>query len=364
MRIIEAVSQLGRNGAIVYARQIIPMLQARGHDVWLAAPPDSWIAAELAGQVPRVPTTFARWPLGELDRMAAFCRQEKIDLVHSHLTRAANFCALLRVRHGIASVAHAHSNHAQPHWYFHNLIIAASAATLRQHQRRLAARWPQGAVLHNFVDAKKFAPHAEASSYDPLRAAFGIAREAPVVLQVGAIDPRKGQQITLQAAARLRRDWPSARFVFIGPDGGGLAHGPALRGSALATELKAVVHWSGAREDVAQLLPWATVAVLPSLDEPFTLAGLEAMACGVPLVASNVGGFPEMIEDGVSGVLVPPGDDAALAQAVGELLADPERRAALGAAARARVLAEFAPEPHLARLEKLLAGVARRGQRA
>jgi glycosyltransferase involved in cell wall biosynthesis len=364
MRILEAASQTGRNGAMIYARRIIPLLRARGHEVWLAARPDSWIAQETAGEATLIATDFSRWPLTELRRVGEICRRERIEVTHSHLTRAAGFCALLRVLHGVPSVAHAHSHQFQLHWYFQKLVVAVSRETLRRHRRWGAALGQRGRVLHNFVDTEKFAPVSSATvtgggGIDPLRAACGIPADAPVVLQLGELNPRKGQLDALAAAARVRRAHPAARLVFVGAERCQEDYRRALRDAVARDRLEPAVTWLGPREDVAQLLPHATVAILPSRQESFALAGLEAMACGVPLVASNVGGFPEMVADNVTGLLVPSQNVAALADAIGALLDDPARRATLGVAARVRVVAEFSPGPHMARLEALLAEGAR-----
>ena len=362
MRILEAVSQIGRNGASIFARQLIPRLQARGHEVWLAAAPDSWIAQETAGQVRLVATDFARWPLAELRRVAEFCRAERIDVVHSHLTRAANFCALLRWLHDVPSVAHAHSSHFQPHWYCHDLMVAVSPQTLQRHRWRLAGLGSRGRVLPNFVDTERFAPARPGGGGDPLRIRLGLPADAPVVVQVGEISERKGQLTTLEAAARVRAACPGVRFVFLGIERSPPPYLAALQAVVARDRLAEAVVWAGRREDVAELLPWATVAVLPSLDEPFSLAGLEAMACGRPLIASNVGGFPEMVTAGVTGLLVPPRDATALAEALIGLLREPAKADAMGAAGRARALAEFGPETFMVRLEALLAEGAKRGR--
>lgn len=364
MRILEMVSQYERNGAMIYARRIIPLLRARGHEVWLAARPDSWIARETAGEATLVATDFSRWPLAEPRRVVEFCRRERIAVVHSHLTRAHNFSLWLRALGGPPGVAHSHSHHFQPHWYFHRLVVAVSHGNLRRLRARLAALGRRGRVLHNFVDTEQFSPRASlqpvSGGADPLRAAFGIPVNAPVIAQVAEINPRKGQLCALRAAARVRRARADAQFVFIGAERCAPVYLAALRAETERSGLAGAIHWAGRREDVAELLPHATAAMLPSLDEPFSLAGLEAMACGVPLVASRVGGFPEMVEDGVSGALVPPENDAALAEALLKLLNDRVRCATAGAAARAKVVAEFSPGPHIVQLEALLAETATR----
>ncbi len=96
-----------------------------------------------------------------------------------------------------------------------------------------------------------------------------------------------------------------------------------------------------AKPEVIQILSHATVFACPSLYEPLGIVNLEAMACGTAVVGSAVGGIPEVVADGQTGLLVPPGDPGALAAALNALVADPERAAALGRAGRARAVAEF-----------------------
>jgi glycosyltransferase involved in cell wall biosynthesis len=173
MRVLVAASSKGSNGALVYAKRVIPMLQEAGHDVWLAAEPGSWIERRKAGQVPIFPTNFRRLPLDEIDRVAAFCRRERIDLVHSHLTRSSNFAAVMRQFHGIRSVAHLHSAQLRLHTGFHDQLIAVSEAVARR-QALLPWNWTMPiSVLHNCVDGERFRP-APVGSPDRLRAAHRL----------------------------------------------------------------------------------------------------------------------------------------------------------------------------------------------
>ena len=331
MRVLVAASNYLPNGAVVYAKRIIPLLQAAGHDVWLAAAPGSWIENALAGRVPLFATDFRRWPLDEIDRAAAFCRRERIDLIHSHLTRASNFAAMLRMRHGVTSVAHLHANHPQLHVGFHDLLIAVSEST-HAHHRRYPTGWGATIVhLPNFVDAAEYAP---ATGPDALRAALGVEAGRPVFLLVGALCHRKGQDVAAQAIGRLRRRHPSALLALVGD---GRLPADAPRDGVI--EL-------GRREDVARLMPHATAVLVPSRDDPFPLVALEALACGVPVVASAVGGLPEALA-GADGLLVPAGDASALAAALARLLDEPGLRDLIGAQARRVALARYAPGSHI-----------------
>jgi glycosyltransferase involved in cell wall biosynthesis len=334
MRVLIASSNRGVNGAAVYARRVLSLLRAAGHDAALACEEDSWVGRDLPADVPVLRTDFRRWPFDECDRVAAWCRREGVALIHSHLTRSGNFAALLRQRHGLRSVAHLHANHPQLHTGFHDLLVAVSDDVARRH-RLLPWNWMTEVVtLPNFVDADDFRP-ASAGSPDPLRAALGLAADVPVIAVVGLISLRKGQDLAVRAFAELRRKRPDAVLAVIG--GGVLPAGLPLDGVRLL----------GHREDVARLLPHASAVVVPSREEPFGLAAIEAMACEVPVLAFAVGGLAEVIGGG-AGVAVPPGDCAALAAAMNGLLSDEAARREQARAGRASVLARYGKEAHLA----------------
>jgi glycosyltransferase involved in cell wall biosynthesis len=336
MRVLVASSHRGVNGAAVYTRRILLLLRAAGHDAALACEPESWVGRDLPADVPVLRTDFRRWPFDEADRVAAWCRQEGVGLIHSHLTRSGNFAALLRQRHGLRSVAHLHANHPQLHTGFHDLLVAVSADVARRH-RLLPWNWTTEVVtLPNFVDADDFRP-ASVGAPDPLRAALGVAADVPVVAVVGLISHRKGQDLAVRAFAELRRTRPDAVLAVIG--GGELPSGLPHEGVRLL----------GHREDVARLLPHASVVVVPSREEPFGLAAIEAMACEVPVVAFAVGGLAEVIGGG-AGIAVPPGDCAAMAAAVSGLLADEAARGEQARSGRASALARYRKEAHLAAL--------------
>ena len=341
MRILVASSNRGTNGAVVYAKRLIPMLRSAGHDVWLAAEPGSWLDQKTAGQVTLVPTDFRRFPLDEVDRVARFCRREHIDLVHSHLTRSSNFAAVLRQFHGIRSVAHLHASQPRLHTGFHDQLVAVSEDVARRHAR-FPWNWTAPiTVLTNCVDAGRYRP-AEPGALDPLRAALGVGPDTPVVVVVGLICDRKGQDLGVRAFAALRRLYPGAVLAVVG--GGEFPSGLPMEG----------VRRLGFRDDVHALLPHASAVIVPSREEPFGLAAIEAMACEVPVVAFAVGGLSEVVSGG-AGVAVRPGDFAAMGAALAALLADPSSARKQAEAGRRAVLARYAPTAHVERLGAIYA---------
>lgn len=162
------------------------------------------------------------------------------------------------------------------------------------------------------------------------------------VLFVGREFGRKGGPILLDAFARLRRRVPRARLLVAGPRAAPpLPEGAFHLGPVELDELPA-------------LLSQATVFAMPTLREPFGLAFLDAMACGVPCVGTGLEAVPEIVADGETGLLVPPGDAVELAAALERLLADPRRARAMGARGRARVAARFLWSHVAERLDRAL----------
>ena len=167
--------------------------------------------------------------------------------------------------------------------------------------------------------------------------AIWLPKGAPIVGNVAALAPHKGQRHLVAAAARVIREVPDARFLIVG-DG-------ELR-DALERQIKDLglerhVFLTGFREDVLGLMKSFDLFAMSSVTEGLGSAMLEAMACHKAVAGTLAGGIPEAVVDGVTGLLVPPADDAALAKAIVTLLKDPARRVAMGEAGRQRVIDEF-----------------------
>ncbi len=167
-------------------------------------------------------------------------------------------------------------------------------------------------------------------------------RRDSIILYTGRLAVVKGTVPLLQAIPQVHGEHPRARFVLAGPCQ--MSEGPGHWGLERSSEVGGrPVAWLG-HVPWPKLVDWyrrASVFVMPSYYETFGISCLEAMAFGLPVVATRAGGLPEVVEDGVTGLLVPPGDPQALADAIRRLLADPELRRRMGQAGRERVVAEF-----------------------
>lgn len=183
---------------------------------------------------------------------------------------------------------------------------------------------------------------------------LGIGKDDKMLALVGQITPWKGQEEAIRALASVREKHPTAVLLLVG-EAKFVARATRYDNRAYLRRLHELtahlglgeaVRFLGEREDVPDILRACDVALLPSWDEPFGRAAVEAMAMGAPVVATAVGGPAEVITDGVDGKLVQPRDPATLATAVDGLLSDPQRRQALGAAARKTVEERFGRDRH------------------
>lgn len=169
---------------------------------------------------------------------------------------------------------------------------------------------------------------------------FWLPKGAPIVGNVAALAGHKGQRHLIAAAARVVREVPDARFLILGE--GELRD--ALERQVKDLALHRHVFLPGFRDDVLGLMKSFDLFAMSSVTEGLGSAMLEAMACRLAIVGSRAGGIPEAVADGVTGLLVPPADDAALAAAIVTLLKDAVKRKAMGEAGRQRVVGEFSIE--------------------
>jgi glycosyltransferase involved in cell wall biosynthesis len=185
--------------------------------------------------------------------------------------------------------------------------------------------------------------------YDP-EAAGAASADRPVRLVfVGRVAPVKGLRVLLEAFGAARAQGADLHLTIVG-DGEDRAHLERL-----AAPFGAAVHFAGyqSQQGVAEAMAAADIFVLPSFAEGVPVVLMEAMASGKPVISSLVAGIPELVEDGVSGYLVPPGDAQTLTARIVQLAADPDRRAAMGQAGRAKVVAEFDIRVEAARIARL-----------
>lgn len=212
-----------------------------------------------------------------------------------------------------------------------DVVITVSQAQRRTYER-IGVPGPLMTTVPNGIRGRQGSPGRLAA-----RAALGLHPDQPVVLTVGRLTVMKGQRYLVDAVPQLAARFPDVAVVLLGQ--GHLQDQLAAQAAALGvTDL---VHLAGHCSDARMLLDAADVFVLPSRHEGMPLAALEAMDAGLPVVATDVIGTSEVVDDGRTGLLVPPKDPAALATALGTLLADPDLRRRFGEAGRRRYVEHF-----------------------
>ena len=289
--------------------------------------------------------------------LAAWLRREEIDLVHSHMYRAE----VVGVRAAVAAgtpviMATVHSSRVRSAADV-SLLASLTPAMDRliipsdSIQRKVVAEGRIGArfaVIPNGVDLSRFASPAPRCE---LRRDFSMPSDASLLGVVARLEPEKGHRFLLEAMPAILRGAPDTWLTIVG-EGSSLG---ALREQAAALGVDERVVFTGRREDVSALTADLTVAVLPSLREAQGISILEAMARRVPVVASAVGGIPEVITSGVDGLLVPPRDPEALAEAILRLLRDEVLRRRIGETGFATVRDRFSIDAQVRRIEAVYA---------
>lgn len=284
---------------------------------------------------------------GQLARLAWFLRRRRVDVLHAHNLgplvlggAAARLLGPLRPRvvyseHNQVYSADARTLRRFPRYLrLADAIVAVSGdlrGTLERHEAPRPIR-----VIHNGIDVARFAAVDGAA----LRGELGVSPGDFLFGTTVVLSEQKGLGYLLEAALRVRAADPTVRFVIAGD-------GPsrrALEQRAASLGLGDTVRFLGYRSDVPRVLSTVDAYVLPSLWEGLPLALLEAMACGKPIVATRVGGNPEVVSDGENGFLVPPRDPEALAGALLRLRADPACRERMARANVAKARERFSVE--------------------
>jgi glycosyltransferase involved in cell wall biosynthesis len=303
----------------------------------------------------RGPTHLRPWRT-----LTKFMRDWEVDVVHAHKAGSSFWAALLAPGAGApAVIAHEHG------WSFEERALsqfvdrhfvarradALVAVTDADRARMIAAGLPADKVrvIHNGI---RMPPPPDPNR--DVRRELGIEAGRPLVGIVATLRPEKALDVLIRATASLRTDFPDVAVLIVGSETP-ISFGERGRLEELISQLGLSDHVKllGGRSDVPEILDVIDVAVLCSSHEASPLAVMEYMEAGKPVVATRVGGIPDMVEDGVTGLLVPPNDPEALAQGIAMMLYDPDRAARLGGAARERRRTEFSIEATARHFEDL-----------
>ena len=362
MKIMQIVSGAAVNGAIYHCLLLSRELAKRGHQVSLVCRPGAWIGQQLASDpVEVIHSDLHRWPSDELRRIGAILNEGRFDVVNTHMSRAHLFGVLLRLFTKVPRVATAQCRHFQPHWALNDMVIAASETTRRFHRRVNLVPVRRLVTVHNFVDGERF-ERIDPNVRHDVRRSLGIADSDPLIAVVANVFPRKGQIYAVRSLPKILTTAPNTQLLLIGD--ADVAYEQQVRSEAETLDVSSHVHWLGRRNDVPELLASSDLFMLPTLEETLPLSILEAMAAGLPAVATNVGGNPECVAHQETGILVPPRNHHALGQAVTELIGDGKKRRQMGEAARQRYLKSFSTTSQTTAIEAVFEQVASRRRSA
>jgi glycosyltransferase involved in cell wall biosynthesis len=370
VRVLHAITMLEPGGAQRNTLDTVAMLDRRLFEVALACADEGELLPEaraLAGvelfELPHLRREVR--PLADVRAIAELrrvIRRVRPQIVHTHSSKAGIVGRLAASRERVPIVVHSiHGFGFGPHQPAPvravflaaerlaarrtTAFIAVSRRNLEQGVRLGLFPAERARVIRSGIDLAAFRDHRGG---DGVRRELGIPAAAPVVLQVACLKPQKAPELFVELAAALAPRFPAAHFVLVGD--GGLRGEVERRRSAAGLERR--LHLPGWRTDVPALLDAAAVVTLTSRFEGLPRVLVEALAAGVPVVATAVDGVPEVVRDGENGFLAAPADVGAIAAKVAAILGDPALRARLAASAP-EGLEEFERDTMVRRQEAL-----------
>ena len=354
MRLVLA---LNRDHSVAVACPAGPLAQAVG-EAGVERHPVPAFEASLRLHPVHSPVGLARLSAGGL-AVARLARRLRPDLIHANSPRAGLMCGLAGVLNGPAVVVHVRDD--LPPTGVARLVrtclskctdaaIAVSRFAARRFNQGLAK--PLATPVYNGIDHVRFDP--ERVQPAPIREELGLPPDAALVGQVAQMSPWKGQDTAIRALAQLRQDGTNGHLVLVGDVtfGGRTVrfdnHAYLRSLHQLVAELgvQEAVHFTGRRSDVPSILRALDLSLLPSENEPFGRSTVESMSMGTPPLVSATGSGPELVSDGVTGRLIPPGRPELWAAATRDLLRDRTELDQMGRRAREASL-RFNDEAHL-----------------
>ncbi|MGE5619865.1 MAG: glycosyltransferase family 4 protein [Sphingomonadaceae bacterium] len=364
-RVLHVITSLDVGGAQKHLLSLVDGLRRRGHQADVAFFKNPSLSEQFQGTGCRLFDLSTRGTFSPLllPRLASILTRGRYQIVHTHLLKADSYGTLAGVlARTPIRISSKHNDEA----VLQRPAVAVTHGLISRCNHRVV-------VLSDYVGryvAEKgrvdparitriyygLPANSKATAEDGLRvrAELGIRPDTPLVTTVGRITEQKGLTHLLDAMALLRQRLPQARLLIVGDAQDGrdeYKRGLLRQWEALG--LKDSVLFAGVRDDVPAVMQACDLFVMASLWEGFGLVFLEAMAAARPIVATSVSAIPEVIQDGVTGLLVPPRDPDALAKAMLALLADPDRARRMGQAGLLRLKEQFTEDKMVESVEQL-----------
>lgn len=301
------------------------------------------------------------WDRTIVDELVELIKREQIGLVHTHLYHANLYGRLAAKKAGVPVVASIHNTYSgSPKWHRRliNWYLGGHTDAIIAGSNEIRAdilRWDRvpEQILHILPNSIDLSLSDSELDREQARARLDLLPDMPVLGTVGRLAEQKGHSVLLDAIARLKEEGRDVQLLLVGD-------GPlrqALEEQAARLQINDRIHLLGSRRDLGDLFRAMELFVMPSLWEGLSLAMLSAMAAGLPVVATRVGGVDEVLGDDRYGLTLPADDVDALVRAIRTLLDDPVRAEALAAAGRRRVRENYSDQVFLERLQGIYRSV-------
>jgi len=288
-------------------------------------------------------------------KLKRFIKQKNIDLIHTDAPRQTFYTGIAARLAGKPLIWYVRVSDPEENFYdkflltLSSKVIAVSKA-VRERLEEVAPRSDKFVVIYNGVDLTEFNQQLADKRF---KEEFEIEDDWILVGTVGQLIRGKGQEVFLKAAAQVSKLFPNVKFIIVGD--GNEAYRKKLEYLSKELGIEEKVIFTGFREDIPRITSRFDIVVLPSSThfEGFPRVVLEGMACSKPVIATRIGGNPEAVEDGTTGIIVPPEDPTQLSDAILELVKNEDKRSQMGEAGRRRAERLFSIEKNIAQIEKL-----------
>lgn len=357
MKIVQIIPSLGFGGAERDVARISIALKQAGEDCSVVCLYDEGHLAEqlrTAGVSVTALGCNKSYGLSTKLQLLKYLKAHKPEVVHSHLiwwvpiiSRMAGISAIVVTEHGLSlwkSRSRILCEKLAAVFSCRMIAVAEAVRDIRVKQWGIPAK--KVVTIPNCLDTSRFNFEVDTVS---VKNELGIEQSRKIILSVGSLLPVKGYRYLLEAACEIFAKIPDVDIVLAG-DGELLSE---LKHQVNVQGIAERVKFLGYRQDIERILKASDIFVMPSLREGTSIAILEAMAANTPIVATAVGGNPEVIIDGKTGILVPPADSKALAKAIITLLTDNEQASSFARAAKERVENVYHPQKNIENLRRL-----------
>lgn len=359
MKILHLTTHLNIGGISRYVTDLAKALKNRGHTVFVASSGGelekvlSWKGIKHIYLDIRTKSELSPKVIRSFFALKRFLRKEKIDLIHAHTRVTQVVAALLSFYQKLPYVTTCHG------FFERRLgrrifdcwgekVVAISEPVRNQLIRHFRVDEKRAVLIHTGIELDRFLQDISQQEKAKCKRKWNL-NESPVIGMIGRLSPVKGQDVLVRAAKKLLRDFSDIKILLVG-------NGPdrrRLRKLSTNLGLDKNIIFAASVDDTTEVLPAIDIFVLPSIKEGLGLSLIEAMASRKPCVASKVGGIESLIEDGVNGVLVNPGDPDDLARAIKYILSNKDKVEAFKAEARKRVVDDFNINKMVSRIETM-----------